>query len=157
MAKIKKTANKQVSKSSDIKSLLKKNEFVIGALTILVLLIVGISAAKTLSSKIVVKNNPAKQQLNLVGTKIQVGQSATPSATPRMNTNANMKQVTGMKNIKNLSNTSSVEYVTVKNGDSYFRITKNYCGSGKNYMLTSELNNNAPLFVGDSVKVSCSY
>ena len=147
MAKNTSIKGKTVSKSSDIGSLIKRNEFVIGFITIVILVALGGIALKNLSSKHNLSRVPAKQELKTIGTSVEIGPSATPVA----------PKVKQMKNITQLSNTSSFDYVKIKNGDSYYKITKNYCGAGNNYLLIADLNNNAPLYAGDSVKVSCSF
>mgnify|MGYP001572979675 CR=1 FL=1 len=46
--------------------------------------------------------------------------------------------------------------VEVLNNDSYYKITKRICGSGKYYLAIQALNNSKPLFKGDLVTVNCS-
>ena len=45
--------------------------------------------------------------------------------------------------------------VEVLNNDSYWKITKRICGSGKQYLLVRDQNNGKPLFKGDFVTVDC--
>lgn len=45
---------------------------------------------------------------------------------------------------------------TIQRGDSYWRISKRVCGSGKYYLLIQELNGGKPLHQGDLVKISCN-
>jgi uncharacterized protein (UPF0333 family) len=43
----------------------------------------------------------------------------------------------------------------VLNNDSYWKISKRYCGHGRAYLLIKELNAGKALFAGDSVLISC--
>ena len=45
--------------------------------------------------------------------------------------------------------------VEVLNNDSYWKITKRVCGSGKQYLSIRDQNNGKPLFKGDFVTVDC--
>ncbi len=45
--------------------------------------------------------------------------------------------------------------VEVLNNDSYWKITKRTCGSGKYYLSIRDQNNGKPLFKGDFVTVNC--
>lgn len=45
--------------------------------------------------------------------------------------------------------------VEVLNNDSYWKITKRICGSGKQYLSIRNQNNNKPLYKGDTVSVIC--
>lgn len=44
----------------------------------------------------------------------------------------------------------------VLNNDSYYKITKRICGSGKQYLSIKDQNNGKPLYKGDFVTVDCS-
>ncbi len=46
--------------------------------------------------------------------------------------------------------------VKVLNNDSYWKISKRTCGSGKYYLAIRDQNNTKPLFKGDFVTVTCS-
>ena len=46
--------------------------------------------------------------------------------------------------------------VKILKNDSYWKISKRVCGKGKYYLSISGLNENKPLYRGDSVLVSCS-
>lgn len=43
----------------------------------------------------------------------------------------------------------------VLNNDSYYKITKRICGSGKQYLSVRDQNNGKPLYKGDFVTVDC--
>jgi len=45
--------------------------------------------------------------------------------------------------------------IEVLNNDSYWKISKRYCGSGKYYLSIRDQNNGKPLFKGDFVTVDC--
>ncbi|MBI4097614.1 MAG: hypothetical protein HY426_01090 [Candidatus Levybacteria bacterium] len=45
---------------------------------------------------------------------------------------------------------------TVINNDSYWKISKRHCGSGKYYLSIREQNDAKPLYKGDFVSVNCS-
>lgn len=45
--------------------------------------------------------------------------------------------------------------VEVFNNDSYWKITKRICGSGKLYLSVKDQNNGKALYIGDSVRVNC--
>lgn len=45
--------------------------------------------------------------------------------------------------------------VEVLNNDSYWKITKRTCGSGKQYLSIRNQNNGKPLYKGDTVSVIC--
>ncbi len=44
----------------------------------------------------------------------------------------------------------------VRNNDSYWKITKRVCGTGKTYLLVRDQNNGKALYKGDFVTVNCS-
>lgn len=46
--------------------------------------------------------------------------------------------------------------VTVINNDSYWKISKRYCGTGKYYLSIRDQNDAKPLYKDDVVKVNCS-
>lgn len=46
--------------------------------------------------------------------------------------------------------------VEVLNNDSYWKITKRICGSGKLYLLVKDQNNDKALYKGDIVTVKCN-
>ncbi|KKR94700.1 MAG: hypothetical protein UU45_C0008G0100, partial [Candidatus Levybacteria bacterium GW2011_GWA2_41_15] len=46
--------------------------------------------------------------------------------------------------------------VKILKNDSYWKISKRVCGEGKYYLSISGLNENKPLYRGDSVLVSCN-
>ncbi|MBI2032754.1 MAG: hypothetical protein HYT09_03885 [Candidatus Levybacteria bacterium] len=52
--------------------------------------------------------------------------------------------------------TSKKEGIVEKN-DSYWKIAKRYCGSGRYYLSIQSINNFKALHKGDSVKISCNF
>ncbi len=118
---------------SEIKRLMSRNEFIIGAGTIIVILVGLILSAKYL-------NQQLSQNVKIPTTIPQ----ASPSPTQNMKPN-------------NLSTTSSFIHVVVGTNDSYYTITTKYCGSGKFYKFVADINGNTPLYEGGNIKVSCSF
>lgn len=133
--------NKIVSKKREISSLAKRKEMIVGAITLLIVVVLFAQSG----------------MIKLNKNKIPAPIKETSSTFITPNPFATTKPTLGkeISEVKNLSNTSSDIYEIVRNGDSYWRIAKRVCGTGKIYMLLSEYNNSKPLFKDDLVKVSC--
>ena len=56
--------------------------------------------------------------------------------------------------IQDTSNQTPNEGTVIKN-DSYWKISKRYCGVGTYYLTIQEKNDSKPLFVGDKVLIDC--
>lgn len=54
-------------------------------------------------------------------------------------------------------NVSTIHSVEVINNDSYWKITKRVCGTGKPYLLVRDQNNGKALYKGDFVNVNCPF
>ena len=57
---------------------------------------------------------------------------------------------------KGTQSKSNVNQDGVIKGDSYWRISKRDCGTGKYYQSIADQNDNKPLQIGDSVTFNCS-
>src|SRR5437868_10767694 len=104
------------SKKTEIKSQVRRAEFIVGASTLIItiaLLSLFFEGKNVLSFF-----KSQNQSIKVVDTHI--GKEVSPSIAP---------------GVSKLSYTDSGEkYALVKKGDSYFRITKRFCGTGRNYM-----------------------
>lgn len=144
--------SKNSVKSSEIKKLLSQNEFAIGVFTIIIVLILGAISLKQLSRNLSI-NAPGESSTQLSNNQIKENKTSTNSATMTPSAMA----TPSAEKVKNLSYTSSYDRLIIKNGDSYFRITKRFCGTGKLYKLVAEINGKKPLYQGDSIIISCSF
>lgn len=52
--------------------------------------------------------------------------------------------------------TPQILLVEVINNDSYWKISKRHCGTGKYYLSIRDQNDGKPLYKGDSVRIDCS-
>jgi hypothetical protein len=125
--------NMSKAKKSEIKPLLKRRGLFVGILTVIVIIFVWLA----LSSSI---NASQNKELKMVDTKMEFisDELSKPAQTPAPT-----------------QSTSSANYVLVMPGDSYARITKRFCGSGKNYMVNSIINGGRDLHPGETIQISC--
>lgn len=79
--------------------------------------------------------------------------SLTKNKTNRPILNSATKQVVEKKAAEP---TSIKNEALVQNNDSYWKISKRLCGTGKFYLSVKDQNNNKPLHKGDFVSVSCT-
>ncbi|MDO8609605.1 MAG: LysM peptidoglycan-binding domain-containing protein [bacterium] len=128
---------------------LKKPEFWIGIGTTLILLVVLFKSVKPYILKTLSRNNTKNESLVSpipVETKkiesILISPTMTPTPTP-----------SALAKIKKIADTGTV-IVKVKNGDTYWSISKNICGTGV-YFETIQRLNNIELHPGDLIQVIC--
>lgn len=84
--------------------------------------------------------------------------SGIKSAQPEKVSVVTKPQVFENKKTVNQNTVENPDIMTVEvlNNDSYWKISKRVCGTGKNYLSIREINNAKPLLKGDAVRVSCN-
>jgi nucleoid-associated protein YgaU len=129
---------------------MKKKEFVIGLVTVAVaaVVIANLSGNKqTRSNQNTAVGNTKEQTVNPKG----VTQTVTPAQRSKDSAQANQ-----IKNIKQLANTSSENYVEVRSGDNYWKLAQRVCGNGRMYLSVQAENGGKALQPGDTVAVTCN-
>jgi len=142
-------------KREDIQALLRRSEFWVGAVTVVVfLMLVARLHPISKMQEYMAKHTPAvATKLNLQPTSGPV--SPAPQAQAMQKDQSNAGKLT---HIKMLADTSGEVKVVVLQNDNFWNISRRVCGTGRYYLSIQAANGyqNGGLQPGDTVVVTCS-
>ena len=134
-----------------IMSSIKKKEFIIGLLSVLLVITALASAfykAPIDKNQKTLAENKSKI-ISPVATVQESKKTISPSLVPTINK---------IKEIKQLADTSGTYSEVVRNGDNFWKISKRVCGNGRYYLSIQATNGylNRSLQPGDIISVDCT-